>query len=138
MVLTAGVMGDMDTSQVQLSPHLASFPTKSQLLIQKCLSAVLLQRLNLPCRLHTTHHLHYTSPSVLIASRLTLSHHDSVHPEPNQLTVCTHAQDLRSGTRAQQMQSQIKTLCAPGVSEQKATVIDAPANGFPAESLPCA
>jgi len=68
MVLTAGVMGDMDASQVQVSPHLSSLPTESQLFIKECLSAVLLQRVNLPCRLHTIHHLQSSSPSNLVVS----------------------------------------------------------------------
>ena len=76
MVLTAGVMGDVDASQVQLSPHLPSLPTESQLLIEECLSAVLLQRLDLPCCLHSIHHLQSSCPSVVIASV------DSRHAQP--------------------------------------------------------
>lgn len=94
MVVRAGVVGDMDASQVQLSPHLPSFPTECQLFVQECLSAVLLQRVNLPCCLDTIQHLHYSCPALVVASvtsRLALPLRDNVHFKPDQPIVCTYA-----------------------------------------------
>lgn len=42
MVLAAGVMCDVDACQVQLGPHMPTFPTESQLLVQERFPAVLL------------------------------------------------------------------------------------------------
>ena len=47
MMLAAGVLCEVDTSKVKLSPSLTSFPAEGQLFIQERLAAILLQRVYL-------------------------------------------------------------------------------------------